>query len=125
MVPDINADVRKSYINCSNCQLNRTNLLGTSVVKMATKSFDEMMTIDTPEAARNLIAAYYEAEKRGPLKLPDIDMDAVLKEGEEFFRNNPDWFKEAAAKARERIIARGEELPDMSDEEWNELTRKF
>ena len=92
---------------------------------MATKSFDEMMTINTPEAARNLIAAYYEAEKRGPLKLPDIDMDAVLKEGEEFFRNNPDWFKEAAAKARERIIARGEELPDMSDEEWNELTRKF
>ena len=36
---------------------------------MATRSFDEMMVIDTPEAARNLEAAYYEAEAVGAAEI--------------------------------------------------------
>jgi len=91
------------------------------VRKMATSSFDEMMVIDTPEAAANLNAAYWAAEKRGPLNFDHIDLDEELKRGEEFLKNNPNWLDEAVAKARERIRARGEEVPDLTEEEWNSL----
>ncbi|MCL2711705.1 MAG: hypothetical protein FWD37_00285 [Methanomassiliicoccaceae archaeon] len=83
---------------------------------MATKSFDEMMVIDTPEAARNLEKAYYEALERGPMKFDGPSIDEILERGREFRRNNPNWFKEAAAKAKERAIARGEDISDITDE---------
>ena len=79
---------------------------------MATSSFDEMMVIDTPEAARNLEAAFYAAEKRGPLKLDHIDFEEELRRGREFLKNNPNWLKEAAAAAMARQKERGE-LPDL------------
>jgi len=85
---------------------------------MATSSFYEMLVIDTPEAAKNLEAAYDAAMKRGPLVIEGPDIDELLRESEEFFRKNPNFFKEAAARARERIIARGEEVPHMTEEEW-------
>ncbi|MDR0791548.1 MAG: hypothetical protein LBE47_03305 [Methanomassiliicoccaceae archaeon] len=66
---------------------------------MAKSSFDEMMVIDTPEAARNLEAAYWEAEKRGPLKLEGPSFDEILRKGQEFLKNNPDWLKRVVAKA--------------------------
>jgi len=68
---------------------------------MATSSFDEMMVIDTPEAAANLNAAYWEAVKRGPLNLDHIDFEEELRKGREFLRKNPNWLKECVAKARE------------------------
>ena len=83
---------------------------------MATSSFDEMMVIDTPEKARNLEAAFLAAEKRGPLVLEGPDIDEILERGREFRRNNPNWFKEAAAKAKERAIARGEDISDIMSE---------
>ena len=83
--------------------------------KMATSSFDEMMVIDTPEAARNLEAAYYAAEKRGPLKFEGPSLEELLRRGEEFLRNNPNWLKEAAAAAKARLIARGELPEDIND----------
>jgi hypothetical protein len=85
-------------------------------MKMATSSFYEMMVIDTPEAARNFEAALREAEKRGPLKFDGLDIEEELERGREFLKNNPNWFKEAAAKAKERILARGEKLPDPAEE---------
>ena len=88
---------------------------------MATSSFYEMLTIDTPEAARNLEAAYDAAVKRGPMEFEGPSIHEKLRESEEFLRNNPDWLKEAAAKARERIIARGEEVRYMTEEEWAEF----
>jgi len=83
---------------------------------MATSSFDEMMIIDTPEAARNLEAAYYESLERGPWVPNGPSMDELLKESEEFLKNNPNWLKELVARARERILARGEELPEPTEE---------
>jgi hypothetical protein len=91
---------------------------------MATSSFYEMLVIDTPEAARNLEAAYDAAVKRGPLVIEGPDIDDMLREGREFLKNNPNYLKEAAARARERIIARGEEVPHMTEEEWAEFIGK-
>ncbi|MCL2143609.1 MAG: hypothetical protein FWH44_05065 [Methanomassiliicoccaceae archaeon] len=81
---------------------------------MATSSFDEMMVIDTPEKARNLEAAFWEAEKRGPLKLDHIGIEEELREGEEFIKNNPNWLKEAVAKARKWAEQNGVEIEDIS-----------
>jgi len=75
----------------------------------------DMLTIDTPEAARNLEAAYDAAVKRGPLVIEGPDIDERLRESEEFFRNNPNWLKEAAAKAREWCEQNGVEIPDLSE----------
>ena len=71
-----------------------------------------MMVIDTPEKARNLEKAFRDAEKRGPLKFDGPSFDEVLKDSDEFFRNNPNWLKEAAEKARKRMIEEGED-PDL------------
>jgi hypothetical protein len=79
---------------------------------MATQSFDEMMIIDADEKATALNAAFLAAEERGPLKFDGPDIDEMLIRGEEFLNNNPNWLKEVAAKARERIITRGED-PDL------------
>jgi len=68
---------------------------------MATKSFDEMLIIDTSEAAANLVAAFREAMERGPIKIEGPSIDELLKRGEEFIENNPDWLKRFVAKARE------------------------
>jgi len=46
---------------------------------MATSSFDEMMVIDTPEAAQRLLEAFEEAEKRGPYK-SGLNMSEILEE---------------------------------------------
>ena len=50
---------------------------------MATQSFDEMMVIDTPEAARALEEAFYEAERRGPLNFDNIkkNIDELITTG--------------------------------------------
>ena len=71
-----------------------------------------MMIIDTPEAARNLEKAFYDAEKRGPLKFEGESVEDMLKRGEEIMKNNPELLREAAEKARKRIIERGED-PDL------------
>ena len=81
---------------------------------MATSSFDEMMIIDTPEAARNLEAAFWAAEKRGPLKFEGPSFEERLREGEEFIKNNPNWLKEAVAKARKWAEQNGVEIEDIS-----------
>jgi hypothetical protein len=85
--------------------------------KMATKSFDEMMVIDTPEAARNLEAAYYAALERGPLNLDHIDVDEELRRGRESRRNNPNWGKELIETARKRMEERGITIEDLMEEE--------
>ena len=81
---------------------------------MATSSFDEMMVIDTPEAARNLEAAFREAEKRGPLNLDYKEFEEILRRGEEFLKNNPNWLNEAGAAALARLAERGE-VPDTDE----------
>ena len=48
-----------------------------------------MLEIDTPEKVANLVAAYEAAKKRGPLVFEGKSIFELLKEGEEFFRNNP------------------------------------
>ena len=83
---------------------------------MATSSFDEMMVIDTPEAAENLNKAYRDSLKRGPLNLDHIDFEGELERGREFLRNNPNWLKEAAAKARAWAEQNGVEIEDLTDE---------
>ena len=80
---------------------------------MATKSFDEMMVIDTPEKARNLEKAFRDAEKRGPLKFDGPSFDEVLREGNEFLKNNPGWFEEAAEKARRWAEENGVDIVDL------------
>jgi hypothetical protein len=75
--------------------------------KMATRSFDEMMVIDTPDAAANLNAAYWEAERRGPLKFEGPGILEKLKESKEYIKNNPDWLKGFIAKAREEVEKEG------------------
>ena len=82
---------------------------------MATSSFDEMMVIDTPEAAANLNAAYWAAEKRGPLDLDHIDTEEELRRGREFRRNNPNWLKEFAAKAKKWAEENGVEIEPFED----------
>jgi hypothetical protein len=82
---------------------------------MATSSFDEMMVIDTPEAARNLEAAYRAAEKRGPLKFEGPGIDEMLRRGEESLKRNINKIKEAAAKARALAEQNEEEIADLSD----------
>jgi hypothetical protein len=82
---------------------------------MATSSFDEMMVIDTPEAARNLEASFRAAENRGPLRFDGPSFDEVLRRGEEFLKNNPDWFKEAVEKAKKWAEENGEEIVDLTD----------
>ena len=104
------------YTNCNTNIQIRKELFDTCGKEMATSSFDEMMMIDTPEKKRNLEAAYYAALERGPLVFDGPSIDELLKESEEFLKNNPNWLKEAAAKAKERILARGEELPDPIEE---------
>ncbi|MDR0198277.1 MAG: hypothetical protein LBI08_00855 [Methanomassiliicoccaceae archaeon] len=70
---------------------------------MATSSFDEMMVIDTPEAAANLEVAFWEGEARKVLKLGGSSILESLERGAEFFKNNPDWLKEFIAKAKEEM----------------------
>ena len=48
---------------------------------MATSSFEEMLVIDTPEAAERLSEAFREAEKRGPY-VPKCDFFKLVEEGE-------------------------------------------
>jgi hypothetical protein len=60
-----------------------------------------MMVIDTPEKARNLEKAFRDAEKRGPLKFEGPSFDEIIREGEEFFKNNPNWLKEAGRKGQD------------------------
>lgn len=52
---------------------------------MATRSFDEMMVIDTPEKAANLNAAYQDYLERGPLVFDGPDL---VEEGEKYLREN-------------------------------------
>jgi len=73
---------------------------------MATKSFDEMLVIDTPEAAANLVAAFREAMERGPIKIEGPSIDELLEQGREFLRKNPNWLKEIGAAALARAEAR-------------------
>jgi hypothetical protein len=73
---------------------------------MATKSFDEMMVIDTPEAAANLNKAYRDAVKRGPMVFEGKALE-MLRESEEYLKNNPNWLKDLAAKIREDMIKEG------------------
>ena len=73
-----------------------------------------MMVIDTPEAAANLNAAYWEAVKRGPLKFDGIDIEAELERGREFLRKNPNFLNEAGAAALARLAEKGE-LPDTDE----------
>jgi hypothetical protein len=80
---------------------------------MATSSFDEMMVIDTPEAAANLNAAYWEAERRGPLKFEGPSVEELLERGEEFLRNNPGWLNRMVAKAREEAERENIDLTEM------------
>ncbi|MDR0334911.1 MAG: hypothetical protein LBH69_03395 [Methanomassiliicoccaceae archaeon] len=75
---------------------------------MATQSFDEMMIIDTPEKARNLEAAFREAERRGPLFPDGTDLDEEIRRGDEHLRNNPDFFVRLVEAFRERIRQNGE-----------------
>jgi len=82
---------------------------------MATSSFYEMMVIDTPEAARNLEKAFYDAEKRGPLKFDGPSIDETLERGREFLRNNPNWLNEAAEKARIWAEENGVEIVEYDD----------
>jgi hypothetical protein len=82
---------------------------------MATQSFDEMMIIDTPEKAAALNAAFLAAKKRGPLKFDGPSIDEMLKEGEEFLKNNPNWLNEAAEKARIWAEENGVEIVDLTD----------
>jgi len=48
---------------------------------MATKSFYEMMVIDTDEKLENLVRAFRDAEERGPYT-STANIDAALEEGE-------------------------------------------
>ena len=86
---------------------------------MATKSFDEMLVIDTKEAAENFNKAYWDAVKRGPLKFEGPSIDELLERGREFLRNNPNFLKEMADAARKRAEERGEEI--TIPPEWDEL----
>jgi hypothetical protein len=73
---------------------------------MATSSFDEMMVIDTPEAAANLAAAFREAMARGPMKFEGPSIDELLERGREFLRKNPNWLNEIGSAALARQEAR-------------------
>jgi len=84
---------------------------------MATSSFYEMMTIDTPEAARNLEAAYDAYLRNGPLVIEGPDIDEVLRKGEQFLKDNLNRLKEAAAKAKEWCEQNGEEIEDLTKED--------
>ena len=68
---------------------------------MATSSFDEMMVIDTPEAARNLEAAFWDAEVRGPLNSKDMSITDQLICWTEFVKENPKWYEREIAKVKE------------------------
>jgi len=48
---------------------------------MPIESFYEMLVIDTPEAAENLVKAFRIAEKRGPY-VPECDVMKELEEGQ-------------------------------------------
>jgi hypothetical protein len=84
---------------------------------MATSSFDEMMVIDTPEAARNLEAAFWDAEIRGPLNFKDQSVTDQLRCWAEFVKDNPKWVEREIAKAKERLRAQleEEEREDVAD----------
>ncbi|MDR0335096.1 MAG: hypothetical protein LBH69_04345 [Methanomassiliicoccaceae archaeon] len=81
---------------------------------MATKSFDEMMVIDTPEKARNLEAAVWRAEAKKVLRIEKPSVLESFETEEEFFRNNPSWLEEFIAKTKERM--RRERLELTEDE---------
>ncbi|MCL2712147.1 MAG: hypothetical protein FWD37_02570 [Methanomassiliicoccaceae archaeon] len=83
---------------------------------MATSSFEEAMVIDTPEAARNLEAAYWEAEIRGPLELPDIDIDKILEEGRKYLRDNPGCLDRLVDAIRKRAEENGEDISNSTKE---------
>jgi len=65
---------------------------------MATSSFDEMMVIDTPEAARALEEAFYEAERRGPLDLDYLkkNIDELITTGKTILEIDPELRKKYA-----------------------------
>ena len=83
---------------------------------MATKSFDEMMVIDTPEAARNFEAAFYDAEVRGPLNFGVSSVVDQLTAWVEFRDGNPKWYEREVAKVKERLRKEREEYSDPTEE---------
>ena len=83
---------------------------------MATKSFDQMMVIDTPEKAAALNAAYYAAEKRGPLKFEGPSIFEMLKESEEYVDRNIDKIKEAIAQIREQLEREGVDISELTED---------
>ncbi|MCL1904649.1 MAG: hypothetical protein FWG19_00815, partial [Methanomassiliicoccaceae archaeon] len=68
------------------------------------------------EAARNLEAAYNEAEARGPLRFDGPSMDEMLESGRQFLKNNPTWLNELIEVARERLTERGDDISDLTEE---------
>jgi len=70
---------------------------------MATQSFDEMMTIDTPEAARNLERAFWEGEAREALNFEGPSILESFEKAAEFFKNNPGWLDNFIIEAKERM----------------------
>jgi len=91
---------------------------------MATKSFDEMLVIDTPEAARNLEAAFYAAKERGPMVFEGPSIDELLEIGREHVRNDPECFQRMADKIIKEFEERGEEIPEIPEDLWNALQGK-
>jgi len=81
---------------------------------MATKSFDEMMIIDTPEKARNLEIAFWRGAARNALATENPSVLESFEKEEEFFKNNPGWLEEFIAKIREEL--RKERLELMEDD---------
>ena len=78
--------------------------------------YDTLLVVDTPEAAANLNAAFWEAEKRGPLNLDHIDFEKELEEGREYLRNNPDCLDKMVEAVRERARQNGDDLnPEGED----------
>jgi len=89
---------------------------------MATKSFDEMMIIDTPEKARNLEIAFWKGEA---IKALGLDGPSILESGvraEEFFMNNPGWLEGFIAKAKEAL---GKEKLSMAEDDGKMMALCF
>jgi len=86
---------------------------------MATKSFDEMLVIDTPEAAANLEEAFWRGEARRALNFEGSLLETMQKT-HEFLEKNPEWLKEFIANAKEEM--RLERL--STTEEERELDRR-
>ena len=80
--------------------------------------YDIPMVIDTPEAARNLEAAFREAMERGPMKFEGPSINELLERGREFLRNNPNWLNEVGSAA----LARQEARRALEPKEESDLT---